>query len=101
LLRENAQAETPLVMACSALKASYRKILTGGLEGIAFVYMQGSYDLIQERLSTRKNHYMKAGMLQSQFDSLEEPQSALVVTIAASPQEIVQKVIDHYRLRAS
>ena len=83
------------VLACSALKSSYRKTLTQDINRLQFVYLKGGYDLIWSRISGRRGHYMKPGMLRSQLDALEEPADALVVDISLSPKQIVQKIIDY------
>lgn len=59
------------IVTCSALKKEYRDILRR--PEVVFVYMQGSYEEVMERLSQRKDHFMKPNMLQSQFDILQEP----------------------------
>lgn len=79
----------PFVLACSALKEKYRNYLRIN-EQIKVVYLKGSFEQIEERLSERKNHYMPVKLLQSQFDALEEPQDALIVDISHTPQEIIQ-----------
>lgn len=83
----------PGVLACSALKASYRQRLPANNDGVQLVYLKGSYDLIWSRISMRKDHYMKPHMLQSQFDTLEEPSNALVVDVALSVDEILKVII--------
>ena len=70
------------VLACSALKESYRKQLLDGKEGVEMIYLKGSYDLLLERMSMREGHFMKPEMLKSQFATLEEPQNDLVVDIS-------------------
>jgi gluconokinase len=67
------------VLACSALKKSYRALLTGGKEQVAVVYLRANYKAIAERLATRKDHFMNKDLLQSQFATLEEPGSTLEV----------------------
>ena len=57
-----------------------------------FVYLKGPYQLILKRLKARKNHYMRPELLQSQFDALEEPGRALVVSVAQPPEAIVKKI---------
>jgi len=83
----------PGVLACSALKERYRQQLLDGNEGVQIVYLKGSYDLIWSRMKKRTDHYMKPHMLQSQFDTLEEPTNALTVDISESVDEIVNKII--------
>ncbi|OTP84216.1 gluconokinase, GntK/IdnK-type [Gilliamella apicola] len=61
------------IIICSALKRKYRDIIRGENENVHFIYLKGSYDVIADRLAKRKGHYQKTGMLQSQFDTLEEP----------------------------
>ncbi len=85
-----ARGETAVV-ACSALKESYRDLLHGGHEGVKFVYLQGSFDLIWQRMAQREAHYMKADMLQSQFDTLEEP-TAATAQIMAIDQDVADVV---------
>jgi gluconokinase len=90
-LREN----RPAVLACSALKESYRQQLLEGNEGVQIVYLKGSYDLIWSRIAARKDHYMKPQMLRSQFDTLEEPTNALVVDVSLPVSDIVNTIIAH------
>lgn len=62
-----------VVLACSALKASYRQFLVLDSD-IKLVYLQGTFELIQTRLQKRENHFMNRELLTSQFASLEEPE---------------------------
>ncbi|HEX5473610.1 MAG TPA: gluconokinase [Vicinamibacterales bacterium] len=81
-----------LVVACSALKAAYRTTLSAGVP-IAWVYLKGSPELIRERMKHRAGHFMKASMLASQFDALEEPSDAIVADVAEPPAVLVQHVL--------
>src|SRR4051812_4811952 len=54
------------VVTCSALKRSYRDILIGGRPDVRLVYLRGSHDLIGQRLSLRRGHFMPPGLLDSQ-----------------------------------
>jgi gluconokinase len=83
--------ERNVVIACSALKCSYRRQLSEGLE-VRLVYLKGPYDLIAERVGHRSGHYAKADLVASQFAALEEPHDAIVVDIAQSPEEIVRNI---------
>ena len=85
------------VLACSALKKRYRDQLRAGNDGLVIVYLAGSYELIWERMTRRQDHYMKAEMLQSQFDALEVPAAseALIVNIAQGIDTIVDSIIRH------
>jgi len=80
------------VLACSALKDKHRAQLLAGLDGIAILYLKGSYELIWSRMSARRGHYMKPDMLQSQFNALEEPDDAFVLDIAMPPQEMIDTI---------
>ncbi len=84
--------ECGFVLACSALKHDYRKLLRVGLKPVQFVYLKGTSDLIRERLEARRGHYMNPKLLRSQFDTLEEPKDALYVDIAPEPEEIVASI---------
>ena len=87
----------PVVMACSALKERYRDVLRGNQPGIHFVYLEGDFDLIYARMQARA-HFMKMDMLQSQFDTLEKPEDALVVDIRETPEIIISQIISAYNL---
>ena len=87
-----------MLMACSALKQKYRDQLAGGNTGTVFVYLKGDFDLIFERMRVRSGHYMKAEMLRSQFDALEEPNDALLVDVNQSLDVIVDQIITELRL---
>lgn len=80
------------VVACSALRRDYRCYLAMNLKEIRFVYLKGAFAVIRERMKSREAHYMKAGMLQSQFSSLEEPDDAIVVDVRESPEDIVARI---------
>ncbi len=81
------------VLACSALKAAYRDILGRNDPEVKFVYLQGSFDLISQRLKERKSHFFNPALLLSQFEALETPENALVIDASREPQEIVQAVV--------
>lgn len=87
------QENKNVVLACSALKDSYRQFLIVDSDRIKLVYLKGSYKLIQQRLQERHNHYMSEKLLDSQFDTLEEPLDAICMDIAQPPQIIVQNIL--------
>lgn len=84
-------AKKNVVLACSALKKTYRQQLRVGAE-VRFVYLKGTYDLIAERLEHRKGHFADEHILASQFATLEEPSDAIVVDIHPSPEVIVAEI---------
>lgn len=86
------------VIACSALKESYRKILSQNhSEQIEFVYLKGTFEEITDRLAQRKNHFMPPGLLKSQFSILEVPVDAISVSIVNSPTEMTNEVLKLYQ----
>ena len=91
LIAQNIKQNTPAVLACSALKNSYRDMLKVN-ERVKFIYLQGTYEQIKKRLTDRTGHFMSAGMLDSQFQTLEEPQNALTIDIAHTPEEIISTI---------
>ncbi len=83
------------VIACSALKKKYRDVLRVDAKQVKIVYLKGDYEAIWARMRTREGHYMKASMLQSQFDTLEEPAHALNVDVTLSPEDLVDYIMEH------
>ncbi|MGB3402216.1 MAG: gluconokinase [Microcoleaceae cyanobacterium] len=81
-----------VVLACSALKQNYRKQLLINSEQMRLVYLKGSFELIENRLKQRSDHYMKADLLQSQFKDLEEPSTAIKIEISQPIEKIVEKI---------
>lgn len=94
LIRSGLERGESGVMACSALKEKYRHILSVDSERVRFVYLKGDFNLILGRMQDRQGHYMQAAMLQSQFETLEEPRGLLVVDVTLSPEEIVQDIME-------
>ena len=88
-----------VILACSALKESYReRIATVPKESIHFIFLSGSFNLIKERILSRKNHFFDDNLLQSQFDTLEIPKDAFQVSIERSPDQIANQIIDQLNL---
>jgi len=79
------------VLACSALKQSYRELLWRDGE-VKLIYLKGTYDLIAQRLRARHGHFADEHILAGQFADLEEPTDALVVDISATPEAIVEEI---------
>ena len=80
-------------LACSALKRRYRQTLLAGNSGTEIVYLRGSYDLILPRMAARTGHCMRAELLESQFEDLEEPAGALAIDAALPVDRIVEEII--------
>src|SRR5579864_5347741 len=77
------------VVACSALKQAYRDLLVTEPSAVKLVYLKGDRDLIEQRLANRHGHFFDRGLLQSQFEALEEPRDAIVEDITRDPSTIV------------
>ncbi len=100
IISEHIQRGSPLVLACSALKADYRNLLD--VRGLCrFVYLKGSFELIKKRIEQRANHFFDPKLLKSQFDLLEEPQNALTIDIDQSVDQIVKRVRHKLHLNSS
>lgn len=108
-----------VIVACSSLKKAYRAVLrgeaqtqtadrdrsgsTGTLDAFSlptyFVYMKGDRDVLMARMQNRKGHFMKAGMLESQLDTLESPEdepAVVTVSVEMSTEEQVQRVVEMF-----
>lgn len=92
-LNRNLLEKQPAVLACSALKESYRKILSRGLADCRFVHLRGGIELIRARLAERRHRYMPASLLESQFAALEPPQDAIEVAVGASLTDCLQTIM--------
>ena len=80
------------VVACSALKQSYRDELVVDPKSVKVVYLKGTKQLIAERVRDRTGHFMNPDLLQTQIDTLEEPRDAIVVDVSAAPEAIVNAI---------
>jgi gluconokinase len=84
------------VIACSALKRTYRDVLLRGRDDVRIVFLNGTQQLIAHRLSLRKDHFMPPGLLDSQFRTLEPPgldENAIDVSIDAPVGTIVDDIV--------
>jgi gluconokinase len=99
LIAENLLANKPLVVASSALKGVYRQQLLEGNANTVIVYLRGSFDLILNRMMARRDHYMKAEMLRSQFEALEEPTDVVAIDIDQDVNTITTLIINKLGLR--
>lgn len=103
LIRKHLLAGRPAIIACSALKRSYRDVLRRAGEGVQFVYLAAHYETIQQRLKARSGHFFDPALLQSQFDDLEppEPEEALIVDASQPIDALVREVIARLHLSPS
>jgi gluconokinase len=84
------------VIACSALKRSYRDVLVHGRDDVRIVYLEGSQALIAARMAARTDHFMPPTLLDSQFATLQPPgvdENPLTVSIDASVETIVDAIV--------
>jgi gluconokinase len=95
ILRWNADGLNA-VLACSALKGKYRDELRA--DGVQFVYLKGNYELIEQRLRTRRGHFASDSILKNQFEDLEKPDDAITVEIDKTPEAIVSEIIEKLKL---
>ncbi|MGF1678859.1 MAG: gluconokinase [Candidatus Methylacidiphilales bacterium] len=96
LVRHNRNDSRPLFLACSALKQSYRDILSEGLDSLLFLHLNGSYETILQRMAARTDHFMPPELLQSQFEILEEPEDALWFDVVDSVEVITEKFLRQF-----
>ena len=100
-----AQAQEPgRVVACSALKRVYRDRIREQAGDVCFVFLDGDFDLIEQRMRQRVGHYMQPGLLDSQFRTLEKPQAderdVIRLPITEPVQDMVAQALNalHNRL---
>ena len=89
------------MIACSALKRAYRDILVHGRDDVRIVFLDGTQDLIADRLAARKGHFMPPGLLASQFRTLEPPaanEQPITVSIDAPVEAIVDDIVSQLNL---
>ena len=91
LIRDSLEGGENAVLACSALKAKYRRLLLID-ERVKLVFLKGDFQLIQKRLSKRRGHYMNPALLESQFATLEEPNESIEIDISSDTAEIVRTI---------
>ena len=92
-IRRTNEGGRTLVLACSALKRRYREVLREAGPQVAFVHLEGSRELLLERLAGRTGHFFPPELLDSQLATLERPRSALVLDISASPDGLATQIL--------
>ncbi len=88
--------ERDVVLACSALKTAYRRLLSAGADDVCFVHLQGPIEMVQSRMEGRTAHFMPASLLASQYRDLEPPEAtevAITVDIAGTPDEVARRAL--------
>ncbi len=96
-IEEKLHAGETAVFTCSSLKRAYRDVLRNG-DGadVRFVYLKGSFDLLQQRLSERTDHFFDPSLLRSQLETLEEPgaDEAVEVSIDGTPEQVAERALE-------
>jgi carbohydrate kinase (thermoresistant glucokinase family) len=90
------------VVACSALKRAYRRMIIGKHDAVRLVYLEGSRELILQRMAARHGHFMPVRLLETQFQALEEPlpeEHALVISIERTPEQIMREIETRLQLQ--
>jgi len=91
-LKRHAEVPGITFLACSALRACYRERMTEGIGRIVYVHLQGSMEEIRRRLSKRTGHFMSPALLESQFETLEQPAEAITVSIEQLVENVVEEI---------
>ena len=92
-LNRRLREERDAVVACSALKESYRRRLLDGIDEARVVHLHGDKALIASRIATRKHRYMPASLLDSQFATLEPPAAAVTVNVSGEPEGCASSIV--------
>ncbi|HKU30817.1 MAG TPA: gluconokinase, GntK/IdnK-type, partial [Arthrobacter sp.] len=95
--RRFSASDVPLVIACSALKRTYRDLIRSGDPSVVFVHLHGSREVLNERMNSRPGHFMPASLLDSQLATLEHLQTdeeGVVVDIETPVQQIVDQAVE-------
>ena len=92
-LAKSQSAVEGAIIACSALKEMYRTILSKDISKPIWVLLEGTYEMLNQRMRSRTGHYMPVELLKSQLDTLEKPNNALTISIIKKPEEIVESIM--------
>jgi gluconokinase len=95
-LRDAADKKQDCVLACSALKESYRKTLADGVD-VKWIYLKASPEGLRKRLQNRLGHYANENLLASQLQILEEPQDAITVNADREVDPIVTETLSRLK----
>lgn len=94
LIARHEEDRTSAVIACSALKRSYRRLLLEGTRETRVVYLRGRRELLERRLTRRTGHFFDPGLLASQLATLEEPRNAVTVDAEGDLEQVTAAVAD-------
>ena len=96
---QNPQGKSGGIVACSALKRIYRDRIRQQAGPVVFLFLDGKPDLIKQRMQDRKGHYMQAGLLDSQLQTLEKPSADESDVIALSINQAVSDLLENAMAR--
>ncbi len=99
LIRALAQRGENAVVACSALKASYRAMLLDGAPDVRIVHLTAPVEVLRKRVGDRAGHFMPAALIESQVSVLEPPADALTIDATQPVADVVQQIVDGLNLR--
>lgn len=88
-----------MILACSALKRSYRRRLGINQQTLRSVFLKGTTELLEQRIAARTHAYMNTSLLKSQLETLEEPETGLIVNIDASPGAIIEEIVRELQIQ--
>nr|WP_296396793.1 gluconokinase [Reyranella sp.] len=86
----------PGIITCSALRKTYRQRIVGDRPEVRLVYLRGGHDLVAKHLAGRAGHFMPGSLLQSQIDTLEEPEAdedPLTIDVDRAADQIADEII--------
>jgi gluconokinase len=92
-LRRQLEERRSVILACSALKETYRHTLSDHISSLTFVLLDVDQETIQKRLQHRAAHFFPKELMQSQFAALEKPKDAIVIDARALLEEVIDQVI--------
>ncbi|MBD5785117.1 gluconokinase [Cellulosimicrobium terreum] len=103
-LSDEARAGRSGVVTCSALRRSYRDLLRSAYGTVCFVHLDGTVELLSERMEHRSGHFMPTSLLPSQLATLEplaDDERGFTLDISATPEDLADEIEDRTRLRSS
>jgi carbohydrate kinase (thermoresistant glucokinase family) len=86
-------ADGRAVFSCSALRRAHREVLLGGVDDVLLVHLAGDYDTIHARVAARQGHWFEAGLVRSQFETLEPPADALTLDVREPVDTLVERIV--------
>ena len=92
-LNEELRKRKNAVLACSALKQSYRDLLARDIPDCRFVFLNPAIEVLRSRVAGRRHRYMPASLLESQRAALEPPRHAIEVDVSGSAEESVEEIV--------